>query len=75
MMKLAQVQDHCYICPGRVISLTDYFDVPKGESDVRMVYNGTSCGLNFVLCAPSLVTHSLACCASIVFLYISVERV
>ena len=27
-------------------SLFDWFGVPKGDDDIRMVYNGTSCGLN-----------------------------
>ena len=27
-------------------SLIDYFAVPKGEDDIRVVFNGTSCGLN-----------------------------
>ena len=51
--KLEQVRTRGYIAPGPVISLTDYFDVPKGESDIRMVYNGTSCGLNALLWAPN----------------------
>ena len=51
--KLMQVRTRRYICPGQVTSLTDYFDVPKGINDVRMVYNGTSCGLNDLLWAPS----------------------
>ena len=29
-------------------SFIDYFSVPKGNSDIRMVLNGTSCGLNQV---------------------------
>ncbi len=51
--KLSQVRLRRYIGPGLVKSLTDYFDVPKGDSDIRMVYNGTSCGLNDELWAPS----------------------
>ncbi len=51
--KLTQVRARHYIQPGHVLSLTDYFDVPKGPSDVRMVYNGSSCGLNTLLWAPS----------------------
>ena len=35
-----------YICLGEVISGTKFFSVDKGETDIRMVYNGTSCGLN-----------------------------
>ena len=34
-------------------SLTDFFSVPKGDDDIRMVYNGTSSGLNDVLWVPS----------------------
>ena len=33
-------------------SLIDYFEVPK-DDDIRLVYNGTSCGLNEVLYAPN----------------------
>ncbi len=29
-----------------------FFAVPKGEDDIRMVYNGTSCGLNDAVFAP-----------------------
>jgi hypothetical protein len=29
------------------------FDVPKGDTDIRMVYDGTSSGLNEALWAPS----------------------
>jgi hypothetical protein len=50
--KIGQVRKRGYIKPGPIQSLTDFFDVPKGE-DVRMVYNGTSSGLNDALWAPS----------------------
>jgi hypothetical protein len=30
----------------------DFFDVEKGEDDIRVVFNGTSSGLNDVLSAP-----------------------
>jgi hypothetical protein len=42
-------------------SLIDYFEVPK-DDDIRLVYNGTSCGLNECLWAPNfwLPTPSLA---------------
>jgi hypothetical protein len=33
--------------------LTDFFSVPKGLDDIRLVYNGTSSGLNDVLWVPS----------------------
>ncbi len=41
-----------YITPGHVTSRTHYFCVDKGTSDIRMVYNGTSCRLNACLHAP-----------------------
>ena len=51
--KLDKVRERGYIQPGRVVSLTHMFDVPKGASDIRMVYDGTSSGLNDALWAPS----------------------
>ena len=50
--KLANVRSKRYIAPGEVKSLTSYFSVPKGADDIRMVYDGTKCGLNDVLWAP-----------------------
>jgi hypothetical protein len=38
--------------PGEVQSLTSFFTVPKGDSDVRPVYNGTKSSLNDSLWAP-----------------------
>ncbi len=37
---------------GEVKSLTSFFAVPKGEGDVRIVYDGTKSGLNNQLWAP-----------------------
>lgn len=51
-LKVGKVRQRGYIEPGFVLSLTHMFYVPKGISDIRMVYNGTSCGLNDVLWAP-----------------------
>ena len=50
--KLLKLRRRQYIEVGHVTSLTHFFDVPKGEEDVRMVFNGTSSGLNRVLYAP-----------------------
>ncbi len=50
--KLHTVQERGYIAPGTVKSLTSYFPVPKGPDDIRMVYDGTKCGLNHVVWAP-----------------------
>jgi hypothetical protein len=51
--KLDKVLGRGYISPGLVVSLTSYFAVPKGESDIRLVYDGSSSGLNGSLWAPS----------------------
>lgn len=50
--KLEKIRRLKYIQSGRVDSLTSYFAVPKGESDIRMVYDGTKSGLNDSLWAP-----------------------
>ena len=50
--KVVRVRQRGYIKPGEVTSGTHYFCVDKGETDIRMVYNGTSCGLNAYLHAP-----------------------
>ena len=42
-----------YLMPGFVKSSLHFFAVPKGPTDVRIVYDGTSCGLNSVLFAPN----------------------
>jgi hypothetical protein len=42
-----------YIAPGKVLSLTSFFSVPKGESDLRMVYDASRSGLNATLWAPN----------------------
>jgi hypothetical protein len=47
--------------PFFIRSLIDYFDIPKGLN-IRILYNGTSCGLNDALWAPHfwLPTPALA---------------
>ncbi len=51
--KLQGVRDKKYIDKGEVQSLTSYFCVPKGETDIRMVYDATRSGLNQSLWAPN----------------------
>jgi len=46
------VQCWMYIGLGLVLRLAHMFYVMKGLDDIRMVYDGTSCGLNKVLWAP-----------------------
>lgn len=50
--KLNKVRVRRYITKGNVVSLTSFFAVPKGESDIRMVYDGTKSGLNDVMWVP-----------------------
>ena len=61
--KVDKVWKRKYIECGTVLSLTHMLYVPKGKQDIRMVYNGTSCGLNDVLWAPHfglpIVQHTL----------------
>lgn len=51
--KLNNVRWKNYIAQGHVKSLTNCFDVPKGEGDIRMVYDATKSGLNDVLWTPN----------------------
>ncbi len=50
--KLRKVREKRYIVPGPVLSLTSFFAVPKGDGDVRLVYDATKSGLNAQLWAP-----------------------
>ncbi|KAG7368169.1 hypothetical protein IV203_030912 [Nitzschia inconspicua] len=50
--KLEKVRRRRYISPGHVLSLTSFFAVPKGEDDIRMVYDGTASGLNDSMWLP-----------------------
>ncbi len=50
--KIGKVRSRGYICKGPVFSLTSFFAVPKGDDDIRMVYDGTKSGLNGSLWAP-----------------------
>jgi hypothetical protein len=50
--KLIVVRRRRYIIPGTVRSLTSLFAVPKGETDIRLVYDGTKSGLNKAVWAP-----------------------
>ena len=51
--KLKAVRDKRYISEGMVKSLTSFFAVPKGDTDIRIVYDLSACGLNEALWAPS----------------------
>ena len=50
--KISKVRHQGYIAPtSNIKSLTSFFSVPKGEDDIRMVYDGTKSGLNAALFA------------------------
>jgi hypothetical protein len=51
--KLSKIRDRGYVQPGYVKSLIKFFAVPKGTSDVRMVYDGTASGFNEGVWVPS----------------------
>lgn len=51
--KLSEVVDIRYLVEGVVVSLISFFPVPKGEEDIRMVYDGTVNGLNDSIWVPS----------------------
>jgi hypothetical protein len=50
--KLMKVFGRHYFIYGMFLSLMSFFAVPKGDTDIRLVYNGTSSGLNAHLWAP-----------------------
>ena len=50
--KVVKVRWLGYIKAGKIESRTSFFSVDKGATDIWMVYNGTSCGLNNILYAP-----------------------
>jgi hypothetical protein len=50
--------DRSYLEPGIVSSFLNYFAVPKGDSDIRVVYDGTLSGLNGSLWCPNFFLPS-----------------
>lgn len=50
--KISDVRQKGYLSPGVASSLIRFFGVPKGDNDIRMVYDGTKSGLNDALWAP-----------------------
>ena len=51
---IERVQNRRYITSGTIVSLPTFFNVPKGDSDTRLVYVLTTCGLNEALWATKL---------------------
>jgi hypothetical protein len=59
VQKLQKARDRRYIAPGRVLSLTAFFGVKKGEDDVRPVYDGSISGLNDCIWMPRFVLPTI----------------
>lgn len=57
--KIQKVINRGYLEQGYVRSLINYFAVPKGKGDIRVVYDGTKCGLNSVVWAPNFFLPSI----------------
>jgi hypothetical protein len=57
--KLQKVRMRRYIAEGYVVSLTSFFEVPKGDDDIRMVYDGSIGGLNEAMWVPRFVLSTL----------------
>jgi len=51
--KLKKFVQRDYIWKGTMESLISFFTVPKGESDIRVVFDGTRSGLNDAIWEPS----------------------
>ena len=51
--KISIMVSKAYLEPGFVRTSLHYFAVPKGDDDIRVVFDGTSCGLNETLWSPN----------------------
>ena len=51
--KIETMVSKTYLEEGYVRSSLHYFSVPKGDDDIRVVFDGTSCGLNESLWSPN----------------------
>ena len=56
--KIEGMMKRMYLEEGHVTNSVDYFPVPKGEDDIRVVFDGSSCGLNKALWAPNFYLPS-----------------
>jgi hypothetical protein len=50
--KLKKVRERGYISPGMAESLTAFFEVEKGDDDIRLVYDGSVSGFNMSIWVP-----------------------
>ena len=52
ILKIKPPIDRRYTTDGLVRSLSGFFSVPKGDNDIRRVYDMTKCGVNVCLWSP-----------------------
>jgi hypothetical protein len=57
--KLAKFIERGYIASGEVKGLISYFSVPKGEGDIRVVFDGTKSGLNDCIWMPGFALPTI----------------
>jgi len=57
--KIHKVIERRYLNDGYVKSLINYFAVPKGLSDIRVIYDGTKSGLTDAVWAPNFFMPSI----------------
>jgi len=58
-IKINKVIERRYLNEGYVKSLINYFAVPKGMTDIRVVYDGTKSGLTEAVWAPNFFMPSV----------------
>jgi hypothetical protein len=57
--KLQQVRMRWYITERYMVSLTSFFAVPKGDNDIRIIYDGSIGGLHDAIWVPWFVLSTL----------------
>ena len=57
--KFLKVRNKGYVAEGTVLSMINCFAVEKGDSDIRLVYDGTKSGLNECVWAPNFFLPSV----------------
>ena len=78
--KLYKFISKSYISPSSALNVirskVDYFPVPKGDHDLRPVFNGTSCQLNKVVFAPNFwlpMADSLLMCLTFNYKMVDID--
>ncbi len=56
---LSKFVERDYVGTGKARSLVSFFSVPKGESDIRVVFYGNKPGLNHAIWAPTFGLNTI----------------